>query len=574
MDPRRRYNRWSLERAQRRALPRQLVEQVSSMIKDITIDRIEVEKISPTEYFLPKGLQYDSWNVRSRPHIGSPIVAVLQAGELLKVTGKTQGRPQWLRVVRVGSLNVNGWCIIRRNLLRPYVGHGSNLPLEQSQSTVNFGSLARRALPATVPSKRFPRTVSRAPKSVAEDQVTVALTELEHQRKALERLEKMSTNVRNAKKKAEHSSSMAHNTHKQRYDRLSAVYQASGGKQKMVAVAQRIEQLLALLELHGLSEDQVPENKTLDEKGIPSIVSGLKRQDSVPHIDFHNPSAQTCWLSTMFQALWHSRCFHTAFTALLRPLPPYPATTVTGALQRTWSAYEGSGKVAGRAGLVPPTHLVKMWGRGYGDPTDCFADLQRRAQKDGEASQLRVMDSLFAQAVVTCSIGMPPPSPKSIAKSIKDMGVDKSPLLVVSYQLPAHLSRASLHSIVESLQPAGEREDLATGHRLVAIICFIHAYHHYVCFCQRFSAPGRWLFFNDLQPLVKGVARGRHRETDWGGMTEKCSRLGFTPTLLLYENEDLYVEKMRDLINSTTPPEAEASAVRSMADRAPECKVQ
>ena len=93
---------------------------------------------------------------------------------------------------------------------------------------------------------------------------------------------------------------------------------------------------------------------------------------SLMHADFANPRAQSCWLSTTFQALWHSRRFRKAYQELVEPLREYPPNTVTGAFQRTWRSYterkvidEKKNRRASRVG-ISPVHLTEVWGNQYG----------------------------------------------------------------------------------------------------------------------------------------------------------------------------------------------------------------
>merc|ERR1719446_1824399 len=87
-----------------------------------------------------------------------------------------------------------------------------------------------------------------------------------------------------------------------------------------------------------------------------ALMSALQRQKSYRHANFTNPRAESCWLSTLFQSLWHSRVFHAAFEGLIKPLPRAGKNTALGALQETWELYE---QAASRQRLVPVSALVK-----------------------------------------------------------------------------------------------------------------------------------------------------------------------------------------------------------------------
>ena len=65
----------------------------------------------------------------------------------------------------------------------------------------------------------------------------------------------------------------------------------------------------------------------------------LARQDSYPHAQFSNPRADSCWLSCMFQCLWHSKvslshfsCYSTSLTLLSSLWHSKVRTNVAGAL--------------------------------------------------------------------------------------------------------------------------------------------------------------------------------------------------------------------------------------------------
>jgi len=67
-----------------------------------------------------------------------------------------------------------------------------------------------------------------------------------------------------------------------------------------------------------------------------------RMRTSFAHRDFDNPYAETCWLSCLFQTLWHSVVFHRAFDEHLAvgKYRPSPAENILTALQRTWADYE------------------------------------------------------------------------------------------------------------------------------------------------------------------------------------------------------------------------------------------
>merc|ERR1719324_1759051 len=67
----------------------------------------------------------------------------------------------------------------------------------------------------------------------------------------------------------------------------------------------------------------------------------LRAMKSFAHGDFGNPDYRTCWLSCLFQSLWHSVVFHATFERHLAPpkFTPGPEERIFAALQRTWAEY-------------------------------------------------------------------------------------------------------------------------------------------------------------------------------------------------------------------------------------------
>merc|ERR1712113_911189 len=76
---------------------------------------------------------------------------------------------------------------------------------------------------------------------------------------------------------------------------------------------------------------------------------------------------------------------------------------------------------------------------------------------------------------------------------------------------------------------------MGSDSRLVAMICFMEQFCHYVVFCRSLSGTGEeWLFFNDLPGT--GSQNARHRLPDWRTVASACYRYEACPKMLLYEN--------------------------------------
>merc|ERR1739848_206898 len=110
----------------------------------------------------------------------------------------------------------------------------------------------------------------------------------------------------------------------------------------------------------------------VDQSVAESVMAELRREKSYHHSEFANPQSESCWLSTFFQSLWHSRVFHATFERLVKPLPPADARSALRALQDTWELYK---LAALKNTTVPITALVQAWGPGCGDCAEAFGKL-------------------------------------------------------------------------------------------------------------------------------------------------------------------------------------------------------
>jgi len=296
--------------------------------------------------------------------------------------------------------------------------------------------------------------------------------------------------------------------------------------QQRERAASDVRTTLAQLKALGISGDRLAELEALHALGEPdellhSLRVAWNRKNTFDHADFNNPEAQSCWLSTFFQSLWHSRVFHAAFDRIVRPLPSTSGSTVLRALRKTWELYEGA---AARGDVVPVRELVCALGDGYGDCGDAFATLH------GEPC-LEPLANMFA--LVPIHVTDHAPRPPEIWEHVVEMGVRAAPLLAVDFSLE-YLSDDSLGTLTLAfVPPSSNGADLGDEHKLVAMICFMQAYAHYVVFCRRVSDEARWLLFNDLPRLTPG-ARAELR--DWAGVAHECARFHLHPKVLLYES--------------------------------------
>ncbi|CAE8623385.1 unnamed protein product [Polarella glacialis] len=297
----------------------------------------------------------------------------------------------------------------------------------------------------------------------------------------------------------------------------------------------------------------------------PSRRSQALSRRSFPHRDFENPEAETCWLSCLFQSLWHSVVFHTAFEEHLAGSKciPGPEERILAALQQTWAAYKREEAAEGQqqpllsaadsaadaerpapspggegpeARLVPACELAEAFGRGYGDMSEALALIQDELSQSSSPAAVKIAELMVLVPVSAMSGSLP--VPELAWQQALDWQVSASPLIAVdlsSEPAPTGPSCELLARLwVPSFAQASsiETEGLGRGHRMVALVCFMWNVQHYVAFCCRQSDPKRCVFFNDLPALTAGAPK----DLMWSEVPELCGRFLLTPRLMLYES--------------------------------------
>lgn len=304
--------------------------------------------------------------------------------------------------------------------------------------------------------------------------------------------------------------------------------------------ARRIIDVLSRLDCLG-----VPSDEALSRED-PSTLLLLLRSRSFRHRDFANPRAETCWLSCLFQSLWHSVVFHAAFELYLTPAKytPRPGDRLLMALQRTWAQYDQeaarSSSFSPPPRLVPPKDLAEAFGEGYGDMSEALASLQQELSESSHPAAAAVAELLSLIPLSTLEETMP--TPDMAWKQAKEWKLTATPILAVDLSLPdvpqATLRRLARYWIPPSARNEGaaaaqhHASDFGPTHRLVALVCYLWTSRHYVAFCRRQRVPDRCLFFNDMPSLTKEAPR----ELAWAEVPEACSRYSLTPRLALYES--------------------------------------
>ncbi|CAJ1383452.1 unnamed protein product [Effrenium voratum] len=435
----------------------------------------------------------DSWNVRTSPDLDSFVLCVLQAGHPFTVL-EQQG--DWLQI-RTEN-NVKGWSY------RKFGARDVLVPLHEPE--------AAEAAEAADASR--PETPVKAELTAGE-----LLAQLGERRRSL------------SKASAE-----------------------KAAPQEVVRRASEVQQTMCQLELCGIEQERLlaaesEEDLAAIQRAVEDLADDLHRNSSFKHSEFENPHKESCWLSTFFQSLWHSRVFHVLFDNLVRPLPSQGHGSAD-ALRKTWDLYE-------RGGPVPVQALVEAWGGGYGDCAEAFSRLQ-------EDPSLQSLSELIASVPVP--FGGPTLPPAALWSEVTQMGVEDAPLLALDLMLPPLSSAAILTltlALVPRRKPLGE-PDLGAAHHLVAMICYIEAFRHYVVFCRRQSDESCWLFFNDLP----GVARGVRKEFfDWAAVAHECARFELRPKVLFYESADKAEEGMKVVSPSLRASIQAAAAAKVVQSR-------
>lgn len=308
-----------------------------------------------------------------------------------------------------------------------------------------------------------------------------------------------------------------------------------------------IEDIVAKLDVMGVSADEVL------GKDDPVDLLLLFRSRSFSHRDFANPEAETCWLSCLFQTLWHSVVFHVAFDIYLGQsrCSPQEGEKILTALQRTWVQYAE----APAPRLVPVQDLVEAFGKGYGDMSEALASIQTEFSESPNPAVAAVAELMILVPLST--LGETWPTPAMAWKQVEEWKATSAPLIAVDLSLQAvtqansrHLSRLWLPATCcrpgrqgsqESARGGAPSSDLGPAHRLVALVCYLWNFQHYVAFCRRHRTPSRCILFNDLP----GLTLGAPSELEWEQVPEACHRYSLTPRLALYESLDAAEEVVR-----------------------------
>lgn len=555
------------------------------------------------------------WNVREAPRSSARRVAVIKAGKPFSVVAKTVDieKNEWLQVDLDGR--VRGWVLNGRTkngdrVLRPVVTNGYRPP---ARATAPFQSSLDDIPPGPPPSLK--RATSDAERSVI-----AMFGRLRTLQQNLERIQDEQRTIEQCRD--------PRSRHRRRL-----VFKFQRKTETMIHLAKEIERLQQNLRMYGIDDtnERVVEKRLMkesnatvpptttttadsnddeddDDEGddIDNVGMGpalLRRQRSVSHKDFRNPTTTTCWLSSCFQALWHSSVFSHMYRKHVATISKlYPERTTTGALQRTWASYEAYDpattvspsspsptkrvEAAARGPLTPvqkallatrrrtprpgsgtplrrhstrkgvtPKFLVKRFGRGYGDSLAVVVAIQNAQTSDGEAEGLERIGRTIRLVPCETTNGRVP-NLAHIWSTVEKMKCTDAPILYVPLDINARSRTFAAYDAVMSFQPAGSHDapELGRSHRLCAMLCFLplrwekkrngseETLGHWVVFCARKTARGRWLLFNDLPGLegVEGLNLRRDNKPvdlkDWEAVATTCEKHGFRPRGLIFES--------------------------------------
>lgn len=315
-------------------------------------------------------------------------------------------------------------------------------------------------------------------------------------------------------------------------------------------------------------------------------LAAVASRKSFVHREFANPMAETCWLSSLFQSLWHSVVFHTTFDRHLTR-EKYTAgqeEMVLKALQQTWEDYATGRQDHGDMGdasaphatqttaplasqadpdsrrLVSASDLVEAFGEGYGDMADALATIQEDLSQSPNPHAVALSDVIVMVPVTVVDSALP--TPQMAWSLVGEWGATDAPVIAVDLSV-LEPSREESESLARLWVPGSAAiaatpsqtpnlsSDLGPGHRLVALVCYMWNIQHYVSFCRRQADPDRCLFFNDLPELTAGAPR----ELEWGAVPAVCNQFSMSPRLALYES----IDRAQECVRGTTVPALGAS---------------
>jgi len=287
------------------------------------------------------------------------------------------------------------------------------------------------------------------------------------------------------------------------------------------------------------------------------VAAALTRDISVEHSQFNNESNTSCWLSCVFQSLWHCNVFRFAFDRYLksdraaeqdRPT----SASLLKAFQLTWERYPEAQKTGK---TVSPTPMMDAMGiRGFDDPATGLGLIRNAFEESKNPTAMCIGKNMATQIIVALEKNLQtgpdltgPPKAWTICEEEK---VTECPLIAVVIEPPtsAKLNSERLNSevkkeLIKMYVPQNPNldvfPDLGRNHRLVAMVLFYETMPHYIVLCRSHRDPSKCRVFNDMKDHREAPILSHFpEELPWTMVDETCQDFGLFPRLILYESED------------------------------------
>eukprot|EP00930_Biecheleria_cincta_P018899 TRINITY_DN14578_c0_g1_i1.p1 TRINITY_DN14578_c0_g1~~TRINITY_DN14578_c0_g1_i1.p1 ORF type:complete len:562 (+),score=83.97 TRINITY_DN14578_c0_g1_i1:231-1916(+) len=277
--------------------------------------------------------------------------------------------------------------------------------------------------------------------------------------------------------------------------------------------------------------------------GVSSPAAKRSQIMTFPHHEFENRS-ETCWLSCLFQSLWHSVVFHAAFDHYLAQLEP--ENRLLTELLSTWGDYQD----ASEATLLKLSHFAEVFRSqhsqifdgtsGCCDASEALAIIQEQLSASSSAAAQEIAAGI---CFVPCTGAA---RPDSIWEQVKELKRTRANLLAIDLLDFGSVqpSQTEIQQLAQVWADAQQKMDAQSGrldadarpfggYRMVAIVCFKFSCPHYVIFCRRQENPHACIFFNDVPHMTDNIGK---LELPWSDVPSMCRQYSLAPKLVLLES--------------------------------------
>lgn len=272
---------------------------------------------------------------------------------------------------------------------------------------------------------------------------------------------------------------------------------------------------------------------------IATLKIELTRTRTRSHPVFENPRQATCWLSCVFQALWHSPVFQYAFEKhYLRTYELFEDSDVLVSFREVWATVSETISAQPRKSINLEKLAEAMHVTGWGDSSEALNSLEQAfACSDNPIAQ-GIARGIVPSVSVMLMPSSPIPTPQDAWKSICELRVQDAPLIAVEItpQTGTSLDGDAVGTLADTWIPRFPElcsyPNLGRSHKVVALVCYIDSCRHYVAFCGRRSDPRRCRFFNDLPKTTLGAPL----ELAWDAVPVICNQFCLQLRFVLYES--------------------------------------